>query len=314
MKKTTLILLTITLLACGNYQQENIGLKVIQVTEAGGVTDGSFNQDVFYGISRFFAANPLAGSYSYVASPSHDLLEQTVRNAADENPTVLITAGFNFIDIIARVAPLYPAINFILVDGFVDLPNVKSIVYNEYNAGFLAGQITALAALRDGLESPVFATIEGMEVPAVVAYRNGFMAGIIELIPAANFERLALNNWTDAATARSFALMLRQRHGDNLYAIKTMAGSANGGAISFARELHQQGERLFIVGVDTDMYAMGLVSDGHSVVLTSALKLCNVDIYNALHSIVDGTFTSGLTEGETGFSATNILVQGLVLP
>jgi basic membrane protein A len=309
--KKILGLFCITLLmACGNNNNTANQFKVIQVTEAGGVSDGSFNQNIYEGISDFFAENSAVGSYDYMIADSLDSLSITVKAAADSlnDGDVIVTGGFNFEAVINEVAPLYPNLYFILVDGQVDLPNVQSIKYNEFAAGRLAGVATASTALNGGLNNAVFGIIKGMDVPAVVAYHDGFVSGVTELMPNARFEAITLNSWTDTGRAKSFSLMLRNNHGDNLFAILTSAGEANKGAIALATEMYSAGQQLFIIGVDTDMFAMGKVGDNSSVVLTSALKLCSVDIVSSLTNIKAGNFVAGLIEGSVGYAFSNPLL------
>jgi basic membrane protein A len=307
LKFTALLLLG----SCAAGYNEGLAqMKVVQVTEAGGVSDRSFNQDIYEGIERFFARYPEAGIYSYVIAETPDSLSVTVKAVADSGADIIITGGFNFEAVIAEAAGLYPDITFILVDGYVEAENVRSLKYNEYEAGRLAGVAAGRQALADGVGHPLFGIIEGMEVPAVVNYRNGFAEGVKSAVPDAAFENLVLNSWTDTGKAKSFSMLLRDKYGSRLYALMTLAGTANGGAIGYAAELYNKGERLYIIGCDTDMYEMGRVGADDSVVLTSALKLCGNDVEEALEELKKGTFKAGLYEGKVGYAIThNALVH-----
>lgn len=67
------------------------------------------------------------------------------------------------------------------------------------------------------------------------------------------------------------------------------AGNAGQGTITAAKEAK---EDVKIIGADVDQYEDGQVGD-RNVMLTSALKVMNLNVERQLNAIVDGTFKGG---------------------
>lgn len=83
----------------------------------------------------------------------------------------------------------------------------------------------------------------------------------------------------------------------NLYAIFSAAGPTGNGTIAQIKESYQSGRILWAIGVDSDQYIEGLMPDGHSVVLTSAMKMpmllftVRSSISNAISSTMGKQYT-----------------------
>ena len=75
--------------------------------------------------------------------------------------------------------------------------------------------------------------------------------------------------------------------------VMPVAGPVGLGSAALAKELGP--EKLMIIGVDSDQYESDVANQ--SVYLTSVLKNMDVTTFNAIKSVVDGSFAGGVTVG-----------------
>ncbi len=93
--------------------------------------------------------------------------------------------------------------------------------------------------------------------------------------------------------------------------IFSAAGLVGVGAINEAKERAEQGDDVWAIGVDSDQYSIGLLDNGKSVILTSALKRVDIATYRYIDSVLQGTFPGGeiitltLADNALGLPATN---------
>ena len=102
------------------------------VFDMGGKFDKSFNQAAFDGAERFKKETGIDYREFEVTSPTQR--EQAIRNMARRGATVVIGIGFAQAAAVEKVAKEFPDTKFALIDGVVDLPNVRSIVFKEHEA------------------------------------------------------------------------------------------------------------------------------------------------------------------------------------
>ena len=90
--------------------------------------------------------------------------------------------------------------------------------------------------------------------------------------------------------ARTFAQNLVDEGAD---IVMPVAGPVGLGSAALAKQLGP--EKLMIIGVDSDQFESDIANPG--VYLTSVLKNMDVTTFNAIQSVVDGTFAGGVTVG-----------------
>lgn len=75
--------------------------------------------------------------------------------------------------------------------------------------------------------------------------------------------------------------------------IHAAAGGVGVGVINEAKTRTQAGKKVWVVGVDVDQYAEGIISGGSSVILTSAMKYLDKASYDMIKEELNGSFTGG---------------------
>jgi basic membrane protein A len=281
-------------------------LKIAIVTSPSGVDDGSFNQNNFEGAQAFVAANP----DSSVTPVQEGDIARSVQAVQDivADYDVIVTPGFQFAPI-GDIATANPEKFFILVDTFptdaagatVELPNVYAMTFAEQESGFFGGIAAALETT-----SGKVAVLNGIAFPSNVHYQRGFEAGVnfanANLGASAEFVSLPsyagtdvtgvnvggnyVGDFNDPATGKVVADALIAEGVDIVLAC---AGASGNGAITSAKE---SGGALRVIGCDVDQWDDG-DNNGSNVMLTSVLKVMDVQVERQLQAIADGTFTGG---------------------
>jgi basic membrane protein A len=309
MRKLKLIAAVIAIIAlaaaCKSKKEDAakpFGLRITIVTSSG-VDDGSFGQDCYNGILAFLRTNPEARC-TPVNEPD---MSKVVQAAADviADYDVLVLPGFQYAPT-GALAIENPGKKLIIVDTFpqdaqgntVELNNVYGMTFQEEESGFFAGIAAALET-----KSNKVAFVGGMPFPSVVNYHFGFNSGvnyanahfgtkavIVELpsysgtdvtgtVVGGNY----VGGFADEATGKVIGNALINQGVDIMF---VAAGASGNGAFTAAKEA----SGVYVIGCDVDQYNDG-ASGGRNVVLTSVLKIMNINITRQLTEIANGTFS-----------------------
>lgn len=255
----------------------NNDVLVTLILDRGGVNDGSFNQSAWTGAQN--AEKELGIEVKYLESSTEADYASNIETAIDMESDLVIGVGFNLSQAIEQAAINYPEQKFAIIDGsFEKTPdNVTSVLFDEKQAGYLAGIATA----KTLTDNNSFGFVGGFEVPAVVNYKDGFEKGLKEINPKAKLEVHYANSFTDAAKGRAIAA---QMINSGIECIMTAAGGTNNGVYETCLE-----KGLYAVGVD-----MAQSNILPQTILTSAIKKVDVGVTETIKSYVDGNLKGGV--------------------
>lgn len=286
-----------------NKGTEEAGLKIAIVTSPSGVDDGSFNQDNYNGILNFIKNNPNA-TVEAVKEPTGDPTA-AVQAVADivANYDVIVTPGFQFAGI-STIAGDNPDKKFILIDsnpqeidGVTEFDNIYAMTFAEEESGFFAGMAAALET-----KTGKVAVVNGVAYPSNVNYQYGFESGVnyvnamydkkvefIELpayagtdVTGANVGGNYVGSFADEPTGKVVGNALINEGVDIMF---VAAGGSGNGVFTAAKEA----DGVMVIGCDVDQYDDGK-NGSENVILTSALKVMNVNVERALNMVKDGSF------------------------
>lgn len=311
----TLILVGITLYQLKEQQPllPQPDLKVVMVTDSGSIDDKSFNQGTWEGIKRYEAeVGGIDASYLTPSENSTEAFLTSIDNAVLSGADVIVTPGFAFEEAIGKAQYQYPRVKFVLVDGqpLVDEgyqieKNVQSIAFKEHEASFLAGVATALSS-----QTGKVGFIGGVQVPAVeklgwgfvsgIAYANAKLGTTVEVV-----DYVYQGTFTDTQAGQMIASGMFDKGAD---IILQAAGLVGVGAMTEAKLRTEAGDNVYIVGCDVDQYDSGLMANGESIILTSAMKKLDEAVYQALVDIQADNFKGGSS------SVLGIVENGVGLP
>ena len=322
----TLILVGMTFYQLNEPQltTEKEDLKVVMITDSGSIDDKSFNQGTWEGIERYEEeVGGIDASYLTPADGSTEAFLTSIDNAVLSGADVIVTPGFAFEEAIGKAQYQYPRVKFVLVDGqpLVDEgyqieKNVQSISFKEHEASFLAGVATALTS-----QTQKVGFIGGVQVPAVeklgwgfvsgIAYANNKLGTTVEVV-----DYIYQGTFDDTQAGQMIASGMFDKGAD---IILQAAGLVGVGAMTEAKLRTEAGDNVYIVGCDVDQYDSGLMSNGESIILTSAMKKLDEAVYQALVDIQADNFKGGsssvlgITENGVGLPTVNPNLEDNVL-
>lgn len=282
-----------------------VALKACEVTDVGGVDDKGFNQKAFKGVTD--AAEQLGVEAAVLESQAETDYATNIQSFIDQGCNIIVTVGFLLGDATMEAANANPDVPFTIVDyaygenedGTPQITNnnVLGQVFNTDEAAFLAGYLAAGMS-----KTGVVGTFGGINIPPVTIFMDGFYYGVqqyntdngtdVKVLgwDPAKQKGLFTENFESLDDGRAFAQNLVDEGAD---IVMPVAGPVGLGSAALASELGT--DKLMIIGVDSDQYESDTANAG--VYLTSVLKNMDVTTFNAIKSVVDGTFEGGVTVG-----------------
>lgn len=288
MKKLLAMLLTAclvlgTLGACGNNEKPEDGSvngttawKMAMITDTGGLGDNGFNDMAWAGMEM--ARDELGFEIGLIESTEASQYAANIAAAADQGYNVILCVGYLLADALAEVAPQYPGVSFMIIDGSVEGDNVYSFVYSMEETSFLAGALAAYVLP----ECNTFGTVGGMEIPDVIAWANGYQAGILAVKPDAKVLRSYVGSFADPGIAKELALAQFNQGAEVVMEI------SSGGAIGVIEAAKEAGKKFIATDKSKDNQAPGCE-------LTAALAGRDMAVYNAAKQLMEGTAKPGVT-------------------
>ena len=233
--------------------------------DLGGKFDKSFNEAAYNGAQRW--ASDTANTYREVEAQSEAQREQIVRRFAEAGFNPVVVLGFQNIATLETVAPDFPETRFVLIDGVVDQPNVRSVIFSEHEGSYLVGMLAGMKS-----ESGTVGFIGGMDVPLIRKFACGYAQGVMAANPdatiVANMTGTTPAAWNDPVKG---AELTRAQIGQGADVVYAAAGGTGVGVLQAAAD-----EGIFSIGVDSNQNYLHPGS-----VLTSMLKRVDNAVYQA---------------------------------
>jgi basic membrane protein A len=295
----TAALAALLLVACGTGggttqpdTPAKTGIKVCQVTDAGGIDDKSFNATAWAGAQRYAAEN--GGEAKYLESQQQTDYERNINAFIEDDCDLIVTVGFLLGDATDAASRQNPDQSFTIVDYAYDptIPNVEGQIFATDQAGFLAGYVAA-GTTKTG----AVGTFGGIQIPPVTVFMDGLAYGVayynqqhgtnVRVLgwDAATQTGLFTGNFESTDDGRNLGESLMDEGAD---IIMPVAGPVGLGTAAAVRERGNA----WIIGVDTDWTVSS--SEYSSIILTSVLKRMDNAVYEVAKQVQDGTFQGGV--------------------
>ena len=303
MKKILAILLAMLMLLCSCAYAEAINPDEIEdtitsadgtyelafVTDVGQLKDKSFNQGTWNGVKLYATENSLTYKYYQPANGNEatdDDRYDAMKAAADAGAKVIVAAGFAQAAALTQVAPEYPDVKFVFIDGWplTDtegnlLTNVAPIAYQEEQCGYLAGY----AIVKDGFTKLGFCGGGGGTNAACCRYGYGFAQGADAAAKEMGVDVEIKYSWLYGATFSGSAEL--QTMASGWYETGTEIIFACGGSMFDSITAAASANDAFVVGVDYDQSFLS------ETVVTSAMKGITEGAYTAIEHFYNGTWS-----------------------
>lgn len=304
-KFTSMLIVTmvamIALVACSSDKGEsgsttgtdNVNFKVGMMIDSGTIDDKSFNQGTWEGILAYTKDHK--GVKGQHVQPNGETTADYL-SAADNlmmaGNNVIIAPGFKFEEAITELQTANPEVSFVILDGepATMAENTTAIYFAEHEAGFLAGVAAALQS-----QTGKVGFIGGMKIPAVERFGWGYLAGVAYANEnyATNVEVVDYQYQGTFYDVQGGQMMAGGMYDKGIDIIFSAAAAVGNGVINEAKARTEAGNKVYVIGVDVDQYDEGLMNDGSSVVLTSAIKRIDVAVYDTLKAYGEGNFPGG---------------------
>ncbi len=214
-------------------------------------------------------------------------IEPAIRAFAERGYDLIIGVGFAQAPIMEIVAKDYPDINFAIVDGVSQLPNVASLVFKEHEGSYLVGMIAAKES-----KTGVLGFIGGMDIGLIHRFATGYEEGAKAARPDArvivNYVGVTDSAWNNPGKGKELAL---SQIGQGVDVIFTAAGNSGLGVFDAVEQAGRGTDgraTRFVIGVDSNQNG---VKPGF--VLTSMVKRVDNAVYQIISDVVKGQFKGG---------------------
>jgi basic membrane protein A len=248
------------------------------VFDIGGKDDRSFNASAWEGVKR--ASKDFSIVLRDVEPGDPTSVEPAIRAFAERNYDLVIGVGFEQMPVVERVARDYPNVNFVIIDGVIDLPNVACLVFKEHQGSYLVGMIAAMKS-----QTGKIGFIGGMDIDLIHKFEKGYEEGARAANPnievMANYVGVTPAAWNNPGQGKELAIAQIGKGADVIF---TAAGNSGLGAFDAAEQQNK-----FVIGVDSNQ---NWVKPGH--VLTSMVKRVDNAVYQIVKDRVSGQFTAGV--------------------
>jgi basic membrane protein A len=254
--------------------------KVGVVTDIGGLNDHGFNHLAYEGLLR--AEQQLHIKGRVLPSSSGADYTPNLTTLAQQGYNLVIPVGFLMADATDAVAKQFPKVKFAMVDSDAtaekgDPKNIEGLLFEEQQAGYLAGYLAGLYAKQHGYKT--ISSVGGQKIPPVDHYIAGYQAGAKKADPGIQTLNGYSQDFVDQSKCKQIALNQIQQGSKVVFQV---AGACGLGALSAAQQAGDQG-----IGVDADQAYLG------SYILTSAEKKVDVAVFNAIKNLLHGKFAPG---------------------
>ena len=308
-KRVILLFLSLLLMLCTAACGSSPGpddyegkYKVAMITDAGDITDQSFNQLTYEACRDWCAEHGIPFTYKKPDGDTDYSRIAMVDVAVAEGYNIIVMPGFVFARTLVEVTYKYPEIIFVGLDlsggdiiaaavgdiyysnpevytasDYYNTDNTYLAMYQEQIPGFLAGY----TAVRLGYRKLGF--LGGQAVPGVMRFGYGYLQGIDEAAKELGVTddvsvQYAYGGQFYGSTEITAAM-------DTWYSKGTEVVFACGGAIftSAAEAAAKTGGK--VIGVDSDQSPI-IDAYGEKMTVTSALKSLRATVYAVLNSII----------------------------
>jgi basic membrane protein A len=250
------------------------------VTDIGGLNDHGFNHLAYMGLLQ--AEKQLGITGRVLPSSSGADYTPNLTTLAQQGYNLVIPVGFLMADATDAVAKQFPKVKFAMVDSDAtaekgDPKNIEGLLFEEQQAGYLAGSLAGLYAKEKGYKT--ISSVGGQKIPPVDHYIAGYQAGAKKVDPGIQTLNGYSQDFVDQSKCKQIALNQIQQGSKVVFQV---AGACGLGALSAAQQSGDQG-----IGVDADQAYLG------SYILTSAEKKVDVAVFNAIKALMAGKFAAG---------------------
>lgn len=214
---------------------------------------------------------------------SPESYERNINELMKKN-SITFATSYKMTDIVAKVSKGNANKNFVIIDDIIDLPNVKSIVFNYNEGAFLIGLIAGKMT-----KSNRVGFIGGVDTTNNQSSEVGYITGVKTINEKAADEllnRKLVRYVGDTNSKEKVYNVAKELYNSGADIIFYGAGISGEEIFRAAKELGK-----YSIGIDEDQaLAFPKYED---VIITSLMRNINKAIFNTCYEYINGTFKGG---------------------
>ena len=244
----------------------------------GQIDDGGFMEAGYKGL--LMIRDKLGADITYIdkIKPQKELLSSALRKLASAGPDMVIAHGGQNSKAMVAVAPDFPNIKFVVVQGNVKGPNLSSYEILQEQSAWLAGAAAGLLT-----KTNVVGHISGIRVRPGLKGRGAFYNGLMHTHPGAKYLTTFAGDQDDNELSYRAATAEIKSGADIIF---TMLNAGRKGAIDAMRE-----NKVYQIGNVRDWYPTA-----PDVFIASAVANVSLAGYNAAKDLADGKWKPGVVK------------------
>lgn len=264
-------------------------VKLAIAFDVGGRGDHSFNDAAYAGAAK--AVNDKSLSVSCISAQatqgeSDPQRADRLKQLAEKGANAIVGVGFLYSNAVNTVAPQFPKVHFLVVDGFDPDSKVnKNVAYDAFQpqeSSFLVG---VAAAMKTKAKKVGF--IGAVPGAVIGPFEAGFRAGVHQVDPSIKIDVKYIvqsgdKGFADPTDAKTIAQTMLDNGDDVIFHAAGLSGSGLFEAVAAA------GAGKWAIGVDSDQYT-AVPKDQAAHILTSALKRVDTGVFDFAASVKSGT-------------------------
>ncbi len=162
--------------------------------------DKAFSESGYTGLTN--AVKKVGGKVVFQENVAVASAQEALRNLASQKPTVVMSLGGQFADAIATVAPSFPDVQFVGINGSKTGANLSSWSLAEGEVAYLAGIL--VAAENPGVKK--ISRVAGIPIAPLQLGTAGFIDGARSVDPDIQYITTFTGNMDDGAKAKEATL------------------------------------------------------------------------------------------------------------
>ncbi|MDR2575225.1 MAG: BMP family ABC transporter substrate-binding protein [Treponema sp.] len=254
-------------------------VRVGLVSSSSGFGDGAFNDLALRGVDR--AVADMDVRYDRISIKAIGDIELSLRDMASAGDYDLIICNtFEATEALRIVRDEYPEQKFVIIDTALDGPNVASYMTKDEEGSFMVGAMAALMKEDGYSQTDLIGFIGGADRPNIKIFYSGYAAGAKYVNKDIQIFDDYVGSFTDVTTAKEIASTMNSRGADMIFHAAGMSGNG-----------------LFQAARENNTYAFGVNINQNSAdpdrIPASMIKRVDTAAYEAIKSVVNGTFTPG---------------------
>ncbi len=243
------------------------------IISMGGIGDRAFNDSAINGLNRIQEKYKFTCKYVDFSTEKKNI--ENLKIFAEENYDLIIGVGFFNLNAIESVAKEFPGKNYAIIDIQSENKNIYSAVFQEEEASFLVGILSAIKTKNN-----IIGFLGGAPIPVVENVRKAYIAGAKYLNPDIKIIYEIAGTFDDPAKGYELGKKLFNKNCDIVY---SGAGKTGVGLITAGIEMGK-----FVIGTDTDQIYLG-----PNIVIGSRMKNIDVVILDMVDKYLKDEFKGG---------------------